>query len=139
MSKTFQFQLVASNTPAINAEATLVELPGEVGEFGVMAGHMSLLSTLKPGTLRVIKEGARDLYFLAGGFAEVNGSSVTVLAEEYVKAEEIDVEAARKMKKHSEEILAERKEGADLKAAQHALARAQARLKTAEEFKALKK
>ena len=139
MSKTFKLQVVAPDHPVLTEEVHLVELPGEVGEFGVMAGHMSLLSTLKPGTLRVVKEGGRDLYFLAGGFAEVNGSSLIVLAEEYVKAGEIDVEAAQKTKKHSEEILSEKKEGADLKAVQLALARAQARLKTAEEFKALKK
>jgi F-type H+-transporting ATPase subunit epsilon len=137
--KTFKLQVAAPDHPAITEEASLVVLPGEVGEFGVMAGHMSLLSTLKPGTMRVVKGQERELYFLAGGYAEVNGSSVIVLAEEYVKAGEIDVEEARKTKKLSEEALAEKKEGMDLKAAQLALARAEARLKTAEEAKAAKK
>lgn len=117
----------------------LVVLPGEMGEFGVMPGHMSLLSTLKPGTLRVIKGNNRDLYFLAGGFAEVNAGSVIVLAEEYVPASEIDVEEAKKVKQQSETILAEKKDGSDFPAAQNALARAEARLKTAEEFRSLKK
>ncbi len=139
MSKTFNLQVVAPDHPVLSEEATLVELPGEVGEFGVMAGHMALLSTLKPGTLRIIKDQQRELYFVAGGFAEVNGASVIVLAEEYVKAEEIDVEDAKKIKKHSEEVLAEKKEGADLKAAHHALSRAEARLKVVEEYKFLKK
>ena len=114
-------------------------LPGEMGEFGVMAGHMSLLSTLKPGTLRVIKDGHRDLFFVAGGFAEVNAGSVIVLAEEYVPAAEIDVEEAKRVKQRSQEVLAEKKEGTDIPAAENALARAEARLKTAEEFKHLKK
>jgi F-type H+-transporting ATPase subunit epsilon len=139
MSKTFNLQVVAPYHPFIVQEATLVELPGEVGEFGVMAGHMSLLSTLKPGVMRVIKEHQRELYFIAGGFAEVNAASVIVLAEEYVKAEEIDVAEAKKTKEHSEGILLEKKEGYDLKAAELALARANARLKTVEELKSLKK
>lgn len=139
MSKTFKLQVVAPDHPAITEEATLVELPGEVGEFGVMAGHMSLLSTLKPGTLRILKGQERELYFVAGGFAEVNAASVIVLAEEYVKAEEIDVDEANKIKKQSQEALAEKKEGTDLKAAEHALSRAEARLKTAEEYKSLRK
>lgn len=139
MSKTFKLQVVAPDHAVLAEEPTLVELPGEVGEFGVMAGHMSLLSTLRPGTLRIIKGSERELYFVAGGFAEVNPASVIVLAEEYVKAEEIDVEEAKKIKKQSEGILSEKKEGADLKAAQHALSRAEARLKAAEEFKTLKK
>ncbi len=139
MSKTFKIDVVASNFPVISQEAHLVVLPGEVGEFGVMPGHMRLLSTLKPGTLRIINGQERTIYYLAGGFAEVNAHSVTVLAEEYVKAEEIDVEDARKIKKQSEDLLAEKKEGTDLKAAQLALHRAEACLKTAEEFKSLKK
>jgi F-type H+-transporting ATPase subunit epsilon len=139
MSKTFKLQIVAPDHPAVSDEPNLVELPGEVGEFGVMAGHMALLSTLKPGTLRVIKDHQRDLYFVAGGFAEVNTGSVIVLAEEYLKASEIDVEEAKKNKKHSEELLAEKKEGTDFKAAQLALIRAEARLKVVEEYKSLKK
>ncbi len=132
-------QVVAPDQPVLAEEPTLVELPGEVGEFGVMAGHMSLLSALRPGTLRIIKGHERELYFIAGGFAEVNASSVIVLAEEYVKAGEIDVEEAKKTKKQSEAILSEKKEGADLKAAELALHRAEARLKAADENKSLKK
>ena len=139
MAKTFKLQVVAPDSPAVTEDATEVILPGEVGEFGVLAGHMSLLSTLKPGTLRILKGHEKELYFVAGGFAEVNASSVIVLAEEYVKAGEIDLEEAKKTKKHSEELLAEKKEGTDLKAAHLALARAEARIKTAEEAKLLKK
>lgn len=139
MSKTLKLQVVAPDAPGSAEDATLVVLPGEMGEFGVMVGHMSLLSTLKPGTLRVIKDGHRDLYFVAGGFAEVNQGSVIVLAEEYVPASEIDVEEAKRVQQRSREVLAEKKEGSDIPAAQNALARAEARLKAAEEFKNLKK
>jgi F-type H+-transporting ATPase subunit epsilon len=89
--------------------------------------------------MRVIKGQERDLYFVAGGFAEVNQSSVIVLAEEYEKADTIDVDAAKKAKKHAEDLLAEKKEGTDIPAAQHALARAEARLRVVEEAKPLKK
>src|SRR5581483_591954 len=70
--KTFKLQVVATDASSLSEEVSLVVLPGEVGEFGVMAGHMSLLSTLKPGTMRVVKGQNRELYFLAGGFVEVN-------------------------------------------------------------------
>ncbi len=137
--KTFKFQVVAPDAPAITEEVSLAVLPGEVGEFGVMAGHMSLLSALKPGTLRIIKGQERELYFVAGGFVEVNASSVIVLAEEYVKADMIDVEETRKNKKLAEDLLTAKKEGTDLNAARLALARAEARLKVVEEAQALKK
>jgi F-type H+-transporting ATPase subunit epsilon len=139
MSNTFKFQVVAPDKPAIAEDATSVVLPGEMGEFGVLAHHMAFLSILKPGTLRVVKGNGRELYFVAGGFAEVNQASVIVLAEDYEKAEEIDMEEAQKAKSQAQEQLSEKKEGTDLEALRHTLARAEARLKTAEEAKALKK
>ena len=139
MSKTFQFQVVAPDQPAITEEATTVILPGELGEFGVMAGHMSFLSTLKPGTLRVVKGQERDLYFIAGGFAEVNAKSVIVLAEEYQLAAEIDGTEAEKDKKQALEALAQKKDSADIASAKTLLARSEARLKALQEAKAAKK
>ncbi len=139
MANTFNLQVVAPDKPAIAEEATLVVLPGEMGEFGVMARHMAFISALKPGTLRIGKGSSRELYFVAGGFAEVNQTSVIVLAEDYEKADEIDVEAAKKLKAQSQAQLSEKKEGTDLEAVRHALARAEARLKAAEEAKALRR
>jgi len=139
MANTFNLQVVAPDKPAIAEEATLVVLPGEMGEFGVMAHHMAFLSTLKPGTVRVVKGQTRELYFVAGGFAEVNQTSVIILAEDYERADEIDLESAKKLKAQAQSQLAEKKEGADLEAVKHALARADARIKTVEEAKTLKK
>ena len=139
MANTFNLQVVAPDKPAIAEEATLVVLPGELGEFGVMAQHMAFLSTLKPGTIRIVKGQSREFYFVAGGFAEVNQSSVIVLAEDYEKAEEIDVAGAQKAKTQAQEQILEKKEGPDLEAAKRSLARAEARLKAAEEAKTLKK
>lgn len=138
MSRTFKLQVVAPDKPVIAEDASLVSLPGELGEFGVMAGHMAFLSTLRAGSLRITKGQDRDLYFIAGGFAEVNGSSVIVLAEDYERAVEIDVETARQALKRAEEKLAQGTAGDD-QAARSALGRAKARLKAAEEAKSLKK
>ncbi len=138
MSKSFKLQIVAPDKPAITEEASLVVLPGEVGEFGVMAQHMAFLSTLKPGTMRIVKGQGRELYFVAGGFAEVNQSSVIVLAEEYERADEIDVENAKLSLKKAEEKL-RNEDKADDEAARQTILRARARLKTAEESKSYKK
>jgi len=139
MTKTFKLQVVAPDKPAIIEEVTQLTLPGEMGEFGVMAEHMSLLSTLKPGVLRVSKGHERSVYFLAGGFVEVNKSSVIVLAEVYEKAEEIDLERAKKAKGAAQGQLAATKEGVNLETLKHALARAEARIKVVEESRTLKK
>lgn len=138
MAKTFKLQVVAPDCPAVTEDATSVVLPGEMGEFGVMAGHVPFLSTLKPGVMRVVKDGHRSIYFLAEGFAEVNGNSVIVLAEAYEKAEDIDVEAAQKAIQKAGEKLSNQ-ETIDDEAARQMLARAKARLKAVEEVKSLKK
>ena len=137
--KTFQFQVVAPDQPALTEEATTVILPGELGEFGVMAGHMSFISSLKPGTLQVVKGQERELYFIAGGFAEVNAKSVIVLAEEYVKAGEIDADQAERDRNQAAESLAQKKDPAEIALAKAVLARSEARLKASREAKGAKK
>jgi F-type H+-transporting ATPase subunit epsilon len=138
MSKTFQLNLVAPDRPSLTEEVTSLVLPGGAGEFGVLAGHMQLISTLKAGTLEVTKGGVKDFYFIAGGYAEVNGSSVIVLAEEYEKASEVDVERALLSKKQAEEKLSSKAEGTNLVKEKHALDRSIARLQTVEKAKGKK-
>ena len=139
MSKTFQLQLVAPDSPSITEEVTSIILPGGAGEFGVLAQHMPLISTLKPGTLEVTKGGVKEFYFIAGGYVEVNPTSVIVLAEEYEKSEKIDVERSQLSQKQAEEKLASKPEGINLVKEKHALARNQARLQTVEKAKLYKK
>jgi F-type H+-transporting ATPase subunit epsilon len=139
MSKTFQLQLVAPDSPSITEEVTSIILPGGDGEFGVLAHHMPLISTLKPGTLEVTKNGVKEFYFLAGGYVEVNPTSVIVLAEEYEKSDKIDVERSQLSKKQAADKLAAKAEGVSVVKEKHALARSEARLKTVEKAKAYKK
>jgi F-type H+-transporting ATPase subunit epsilon len=120
-------------------EVTSVILPGEAGEFGVLAQHMRMISSLKPGTLEVTRGGVKEFYFIAGGYAEVNPTSVIVLAEEYEKSDAIDAERSALSKKQAEEKLAAKAEGVDLVKEKHALDRNNARLQTIEKAKAYKK
>lgn len=139
MSKTFKLQVVAPDSPAITEEVTSVILPGGAGEFGVLAHHMPLISTLKPGTLEVTTNGVKEFYFIAGGYVEVNPTSVIVLAEKYEKSDGIDVEKAMLSKKHAEEKLASKAEGVSIQTEKHSLERNNARLQTVEKAKAHKK
>ena len=139
MSKTFKLQVVAPDSPAITEEVTSVIFPGGAGEFGVLAHHMPLISTLKPGTLEVTTNGVKEFYFIAGGYVEVNPASVIVLAEEYEKSNKIDVERTLLSKKQAEEKLASKAEGVSITKEKHALARNEARLQTVEKAKAYKK
>jgi F-type H+-transporting ATPase subunit epsilon len=87
----------------------------------------------------VTKNGMKEFYFIAGGYVEVNPTSVIVLAEEYEKSDKIDVERSQLSKKQAEEKLTAKAEGMSMAKEKHALARNEARLQTVEKAKAYKK
>ncbi|MEM6311093.1 MAG: F0F1 ATP synthase subunit epsilon [Pseudomonadota bacterium] len=75
-----QFDLVSPERRLASMEATSVLIPGTEGDLTVMADHAPTISTLRPGILKVEGAEAAD-YVVTGGFAEINATGVTVLAE----------------------------------------------------------
>ena len=90
------FQLVAPERLLVAAEVDMVVVPGAEGDFGVLPLHSPFMSVLRPGVIETY-EGSQVIarIFVGGGFAEVNERGCTVLAEEAMPVEEIDVEDAR--------------------------------------------
>ncbi|MEQ9639888.1 MAG: F0F1 ATP synthase subunit epsilon [Alphaproteobacteria bacterium] len=77
------FELVSPEQLLLSGEAEMVSLPGSEGDMGILPGHAPLITSLRPGVIEV--EGMADAaggIFIAGGFAEVAGDRLTVLAEE---------------------------------------------------------
>jgi F-type H+-transporting ATPase subunit epsilon len=66
-------------------------VPGTEGYMGVMAGHSPLVSTLRAGMIDMKDEGQDTRFFIRGGFAEINASKITVLAEEAIPMSEMDL------------------------------------------------
>ncbi len=96
--ETFSFDLISPERMVVSARARAATIPGEVGEFGVLPGHMPLLSALRPGVVSVELEGetAPRRMFVAGGFADVTPGRCVVLAEESVPVETLDLAAIEK-------------------------------------------
>jgi F-type H+-transporting ATPase subunit epsilon len=81
MADTMQFDLVAPERRLASMKATEVRIPGMEGDLTAMPGHAPVITTLRPGILRVVgPEGEQD-FVVSGGFAEVTGEACTVLAE----------------------------------------------------------
>jgi F-type H+-transporting ATPase subunit epsilon len=81
----FSFSLITPEAVYCAEPAREVEAPGLCGEFGVLPGHMDFISALQAGIVRVEGvNGAKKRLFIAGGVAEVNAVSCTILAEEVV-------------------------------------------------------
>lgn len=88
MATTLQFDLVSPERRLASFAATEVQIPGADGDLTAMADHAPLITTLRPGVLRAQGNDGLKAYVVTGGFAEINGTSVSVLAERAVPVEE---------------------------------------------------
>jgi F-type H+-transporting ATPase subunit epsilon len=119
-----------------SGEASMVFAPAAMGEVGIAPRHAPLLTTMKPGTLRVQQPGGEELkFFVGGGILEVQPHLVTVLADTALRAKDADEAAAQKAKQAAEEKLAGAKDDMDVAKAQAELVEAAARLKFVQELK----
>jgi len=102
------FQLVAPERLLARAEVDMVVAPGAEGDFGVLPHHSPFMSVLRPGVLETYQGNqVSERIFVGGGFAEVNERGCTVLAEEAMPVEEIDLEKARKRLSDAQDDLKE--------------------------------
>ncbi len=107
---TFHFELVSPERLLFSGEVEQVDVPGEEGEFGVLAGHAPYIATLKPGMLKVYgNSNAPARIVVRGGFAEVGPTGLTVLAEQAVPAEEFDPAMIAEAIKDAEEDIGDAK------------------------------
>lgn len=91
MTDMLHFDLVSPERLLLSEEAEMVTVPGADGDFGVLAGHAPVISTLRPGVVAVKgAPGGDKRFFVRGGFAEVNAGRLTLLAEEAIPLEELD-------------------------------------------------
>ena len=91
MADTMQFDLVSPERRVASLEVTSVQIPGADGDMTVMPGHAPLITTLRPGILRVESTGGAQEYVVTGGFAEI-GDNLSVLAERALPREEMTQE-----------------------------------------------
>ena len=92
MADTVQFDLVSPERLLASVEATEVQIPGAEGDMTAMPDHASLITTLRPGIVKVTAAAGVAEYVVSGGFAEINGTSISVLAERAIPRTEITQE-----------------------------------------------
>jgi F-type H+-transporting ATPase subunit epsilon len=127
-----RFELVAPERRLASEQVDMVVAPGAAGDFGVLPGHSLLMSLLRPGVIETW-EGNQITrrIFVGGGFAEVNEEGCTVLAEEAMAAEDIDLEAARRRLSDAQDDLKEAKDDAERARYEREVAIAEAQIQAA--------
>jgi F-type H+-transporting ATPase subunit epsilon len=109
---TFHFELVSPEKLLFSGEVNQVDVPGSEGDFGVLAGHAPLMTTLRPGILVLHGEGGALQVVVNGGFAEVGAAGLTVLADMAVPVEDFEVSRLTDIIGRAEEDVAKAEEGA---------------------------
>ena len=140
MANTIHVDIVSAEGEIYSGEATMVFAPASGGEIGIAPRHAPLLTTLKPGEVRVQTEGGEELFFCVGGGAiEVQPHLVTVLADTALRAKDLDEAAALAAKQRAEEALRDRVGAMEVAEAQAELARAAAQIRAIEKLRQLRK
>jgi len=126
---TQRLEIVTPEKKVFTGDVNFVVVPGELGELGFLPNHAPLMSGLKIGLVRVQQEGKPFKVAVSGGFVEVRGSKVTILADTAEREDQINRERAEEAKERAEKRLSEKTAELDVKRAELALQRALNRLK----------
>jgi len=131
MAETFELELVSPERQLLKEQVEEAQIPGKEGYLGVLPGHAPLLTELGTGFMYYVVGGRRRYLSVNGGFAEVLPDRVRLLVDTAERAEEIDVERARRALQRAQEQMMNASLGVDPAMALSAIARAQARLDAA--------
>jgi len=136
---TIHVDIVSAEGEIFSGEASMVFAPAVMGEIGIAPRHAPLLTTLKPGEVRVQTPGGEEqFFFVSGGALEIQPHLVTVLADTALRAKDIDEAAALQAKQRAEEALKNRGDTVQAAEMQVQLAQAMAQLRAIEKLRKLK-
>lgn len=131
MAMTVHCDIVSTEKSIFSGLVELVVAHGTMGDLGVAPGHAPLLTQLNPGPVRVIKQnGQEEIYYVSGGFLEVQPNVVTVLADTAIRAADVDEAAAQQAMDEASRALLNQSSEINYGSAAAQLAEAAAQLRT---------
>ena len=130
---TYHLDVVSAEQRLFSGLVEKIQITGSEGELGIHPGHAPLLTAIKPGMVRIVKQfGHEEYIYLSGGILEVQPNAVTVLADVAVRGEDLDEARALRSKQKAEEHLQHSHSDIDYAQASAELARAIAKLRVIE-------
>ena len=131
MAMTMHVDIVSAEHEIYSGTAEVVVAPALMGEVGIYPRHTQMLTPLKPGEVRITKQGGEEeAIYVSGGMMEVQPHVVTILSDTAVRAQDLDEAAAMEAKQKAEQVIHDRGDEMDLAEAQAHLAEAVAQLQT---------
>lgn len=94
MAQQLHLTIVSPAKAVFDGEASLVEIPGVEGDFGVLPGHAPFFSMIRPGVITVHRDSGNLRYFVSAGYADVSPEATTILSESLIDLAGYSAEAA---------------------------------------------
>ncbi len=131
MAMTIHCDIVSAEEGIFSGLVESLVATGELGELGINYGHAPLLTALRPGPVRIVTQhGDEEVYYVSGGFLEVQPGVVTVLADTALRADDVDEAAAEEARREAVQTLTNQSGDFDYGRASAQLAEAAAQLAT---------
>lgn len=136
MPSTMRCEIVSAEREMFSGRVTMVVASGVEGDLGILPHHTPLLTSLQPGPVRVeLDDGTEELFYVNGGYLEVQPKEVTILADVAERVEEMDEQAAEAARVAAREALEGKNKDMDYSAAAAQLAESLAQLRTIEHLR----
>jgi F-type H+-transporting ATPase subunit epsilon len=136
MAMTMHIDIVSAEAEIFSGTVEVVVAPAIMGEVGIYPRHTQMLTPLKPGEVRVTKQGGEEeSFYVSGGMLEVQPHCVTLLSDTCVRAHDLDEAAALEAKQAAEQAIKDRDSEMELAEAQAKLAEAVAQLQAIQRMK----
>ncbi len=137
MANTVHIDVVSAEASIFSGEAEFVVAPAGAGEVGIYPNHAPMITTIKPGALRIKQTAEQEetLIFISGGMLEVQPGLITVLADTAIRGQDLDEAKALAAKAAAEEALKNRSADIDYAAAQAELAEAVAQIQAIQKLR----
>lgn len=114
MAATVFCTIVSAEEEIFSGQVEMVVASGTIGELGIMPGHTPLMTGVRPGPVRLVLEGGEEeIFFASGGYLEVQPTSINILADTALRADDLDEAAALEAQKRAETELADQKADLD--------------------------
>ena len=140
MAMTMHVDIVSAETEIFSGTAEVVVAPAVMGEVGIYPRHTQMLTPLKPGEVRITKQGGEEeAIYVSGGILEVQPHVVTILSDTAVRAHDLDEAAAMQAKQDAEQAMKDRQGEMEMAEAMAQLAQAQAQLQAIERLRKTRK
>lgn len=130
MANTVHIDVVSAEESIFSGEAEFVVAPAAAGEVGIYPNHTPMITTIKPGSLRIKQNDQTEetLIFVSGGLLEVQSGMITVLADTALRGDDLDEAKAIAAKEAAEEAMKNKASDMDYAKAQAELSEAAAQI-----------